>query len=64
MTENYLLRTGKRLNSNDVKVQHTKNGQYSMTIPIWVARSVNIKTGSIVRYEVLKTGGFKIQVIS
>jgi len=64
MTENYLKRTGKRLNSNEVKVQHTKNGQYSMTIPIWVVRAVSINEKSIVRYEVLRTGGFKIQIVN
>lgn len=63
MEENYLKRTGSRLTSDKMIVQHTRNGQYSITIPKWMANSMNLKKGSIIQFEILKTGGIKISVV-
>ena len=60
MEEDYLKRTGSRLTSDKMKVQYTRNGQYSITIPRWMANTLSLTKGSVIQFEILKTGGIKI----
>lgn len=63
MDEEYLKRKGRRLTSDKMKVQYTRNGQYSITLPKWMANSMKLTKGSIIQFEILKTGGIKINKI-
>jgi len=48
---NYLNRKGSRLEKNKVILSQTKNGQFHITIPIEIARTLKLKKGSIMTYE-------------
>jgi len=56
----YLQRCGRRLESNNVIVRVTNNGQYHATIPKAIASAIGLKRGSILKFEIQAYGGIKL----
>jgi len=57
--ESFMGRRGKRLRANTVRVSRTKNGQYTITIPVALARAMKLNKGSLVTFE-LGQGGVRL----
>lgn len=54
---------GTRLASNRVKVSIQKNGQAKVTIPRFMARSMQLEKGSVMEFELLQSGGVKLRKV-
>ncbi len=50
---------GKRRKRNQVLVRLGKNGQFSATVPVWLAELLDLKKGSVVKWDVEVIGGRK-----
>jgi hypothetical protein len=57
------MNRGSRLQTNLIRIHKNSHGQFSMTIPVKIARSQSLDDGCIVHIEELYSGGFSVKKI-